>query len=49
MAQDLARELGAKIVGVELDGGHQRYDAAHGYLRRQLCHLTTASATRNRL
>ena len=27
-AQDQARELGAKIVGVELDGGHQRYDAA---------------------
>ena len=27
-AKDRARELGAKIVGLEVDGGYQRYDAA---------------------
>ena len=27
-AKDLARDQGAKIIGVEVDGGHQRYDAA---------------------
>ena len=27
-AKDRARELGAKIVGVEVDGGYQPYDAA---------------------